>query len=246
MEKRKIATLVIAFLIIVLVACYFIFFKLQKIIVSIPSSEAQISIEDQKIQDDTAPFEIDITYPQISGQENYNNIVKNLVDSKLTEFKQLSMENDAAVKEIDPKTYAEYPRSYYFSIGYDKGQADNDLISTVFTISSFTGGAHPSTYSVAINYDFKNQKEISLADIYSKQENYLQTISDYCIADLTKQIVANAGEEYTDKDWINTGAGPATENFSIFLINKDNITFYFPQYQVAAYAYGDFKVVMPR
>jgi hypothetical protein len=243
MANKKIIILTVIGLAMIAAAGYFIFLKFWN--QPIEPKISQILIEDQYIKDNSAPFEIDITYPQISGQEGYNSLVKNLVDSKLAEFKQISMENDAAVKEIDPKSYAEYPRSYYFSIGYDKGQADSDLISTVFTISSFTGGAHPSTYSVAINYDFENQKEISLSDIYSGQENYLQTISDYCIAELTKHI-ANAGQEYTDKDWINTGAGPVEENFAIFLINKDSITFYFPQYQVAPYAYGDFKVVMAR
>jgi hypothetical protein len=83
-----------------------------------------------------------------------------------------------------------------------------------------------------------------LADIFSGQENYLQKISDYCVAELAKQITKNAGN--TDGAWIQDGAGPVAENFSKFLINKDSITFYFEQYQVAPYAWGNFEVGMPR
>ena len=250
MQKKKIFVLSLAFIIIILVGLYFVFFKLNK--KSVPeikitqTETTNIKIEDKKISDSANPFKIDITYPEILGHNDFNALAKNIVDEEISDFKTYSLENDNAVKETDPENYAKYPREYELIISYDKGQVDNDIASIVFNIYSFEGGAHGSSYTIPLNYDFKNKKEIVLSDIFVGQKNYLQTISDYCIADLTNQIIASAGEEYTDKDWIKTGAGPIAENFDIFLINKDSVTFYFPQYQVAAYAYGDFKVTMPR
>jgi hypothetical protein len=53
--------------------------------------------------------------------------------------------------------------------------------------------------------------------------------------------------EMSNADWLKQGAGPEEENYSVFLINPDNsITFYFGDYQVAAYAAGNFKVIYPR
>jgi hypothetical protein len=84
-----------------------------------------------------------------------------------------------------------------------------------------------------------------LADLFPDNPNYLQKISTYCITDLTKQLTKALGN--LDGTTIQDGAGPLEENFQFFLINPDNtITFYFPQYQVAYGAAGDFKVVYPK
>jgi len=248
MEKKKIITISLAFLIIITVGVYFFFFKNvpnPSTVIENQNAETQINtIEDVKIVDNNNPFKIDITYPQISGQDEFNILVKNIIDKELSNFKTNSLENDQAVKETDPKTYASYPREYNLIISYDKGQIDNSTISIVINVYNFEGGAHGATYKISANYDIENKKEITLADFYSGQENYLQKISDYCIADLTKQIIEKMGD--AEGTYIQEGAGPVAENFKIFLINKDNITFYFPQYQVAPYVLGEFQVIIPR
>jgi len=247
MSKKQIAILILASIIILSVCIYFVFFRLNKKTSETPNNQGQnqtLSIEDKKISDNTAPLKIDITYPEISGQDEFNALVKNAIDKQISDFKTNSLENDKAVKETDPVTYANYPREYDLLISYEKGQVDQNLASIVLDTYSFTGGAHGLQTHTVFNYDFKNKREITLADIFSDQENYLQKISDYCIAELTKQITKNAGN--TDGAWIQDGAGPVAENFSKFLINKDSITFYFEQYQVAPYAWGNFEVVMPR
>ncbi|MDP3882811.1 MAG: RsiV family protein, partial [Candidatus Staskawiczbacteria bacterium] len=92
--------------------------------------------------------------------------------------------------------------------------------------------------------DLKNNKDIQLSDLFPGQPDYLQKISDFSIQNLAAQMQAKIGG--TDGAWIDQGANPSLENFSIFLINKDNIIFYFPEYQVAPYAAGSFQVTMPR
>jgi len=208
------------------------------------------TIEDKKIADNTKPFEIDITYPYIEGQDGFNNFVENIINSEVNSFKQISLENDAAVKETDPESYEQFPRSYSLVISYDKGRLDDNMASVVINIYNFTGGAHGSAYFKAIYWDFRTNKEIKLADIFSETPDYLQKISDYCVQDLKKQMTQSGAIEMSDDSWIQEGAGPKEENFSIFLLSDANIdsptiTFYFTQYQVAAYAAGDFKVIMP-
>ncbi len=209
-----------------------------------PGHEQQgaVAIQDKKITDQTNPLNIDITYPYVEGLDEFNQKIKSYLDGQAEEFKKNSLENDAAVKKIDPESYAKYPRKYDMVVSYEKGQVDENLISVVFNIYKFEGGAHGATIFYAVNYSPKDKKEIKLADVFSGQSDYLKKISDYCINDLTKQIEKLAGT--TEGSWINEGAGPAEENFSVFLITNDNIVFYFPQYQVAPYALGEFKVAM--
>ena len=205
---------------------------------------AQIIIQDKQITDNTKPFVIKISYPQIAGLDDFNQKAKAIVDKEITDFKTNSLANDEAVKQNDPSGYAEFPREYELDISYDQGEIDNNIVSVVFNVYSFEGGAHGSSYFVPLNYNPKLKTEIKLADLFINQKDYLQKISTFCVADLTNQITKYLGN--TDGTWIQTGAGPTEENYHFFLINKGNLVFYFPQYQVAFGAAGDFKVTIPR
>ena len=208
------------------------------------SASQQITVEDKKIIDNTKPFKIDITYPYIASLPEFNQKVEEIINKETESFKTIALENDQAVKETDPESYAKYPREYDLIFQYEKGLVKKDVVSIVFNISNYTGGAHGANYFISLNYNPETNKEIKLSDLFLNQPDYLQTISGYCIKDLKKQIQEITGDD--GGAWIETGAGPLEENFSIFLINKDSITFYFPQYQVAAYALGSFKVTMPK
>lgn len=207
----------------------------------------EIKIQDMKISFDQKPLKVNITYPKIEGQDDFNQRVKTIIDKELKDFSDNSLANDQAVKEIDPEAYAKYPRQYELDISYDKGEVNNNFVSIVFDVYNFEGGAHGANYPIALNYNLQSKQEIKLADLFASQKDYLQKISDFCIKDLTNQLTKSGGIEMTDAGWIQRGAGPTDENFQFFLINPNNtITFYFPQYQVAAGAAGDFKVTMPR
>jgi hypothetical protein len=233
--KSKVLIISLIILVIVIAAgAVFLFFN----------KPNTINIQDKQITDNTKPFVIKINYPYISGLDDFNRKVQDAINKEINSFKTNSLENDAAVKQIDPVDYAKYPRQYELDIGYDKGEIDNNVVSIILNVYNFEGGAHGANYFIAINYNPKTKKDIKLADLFPNQKNYLQKISDFCIKDLTKQIIAKLGS--TDGTWIQDGAGPKEENYSFFLINKHNIIFYFPQYQVAYGAAGDFGVTMPK
>lgn len=206
--------------------------------------EGTPKIQDVSINDNTKPFVIKIVYPQIAGLSDFNQKAKAIVEKEINDFKTNSLANDAAVKQVDPAAYAKYPRTYELDIGYDKGEIDNNIASVIFNVYNFEGGAHGASYFVPLNYNPKTKTEIKLEDLFPNQPNYLQKISDYCTADLTKQLIKALGN--LDGTYLKDGAGPNADNFQYFLINKNNIVFYFPQYQVAFGAAGDFKVTMPR
>lgn len=240
----------LAIIIIILVICtgaYIFYLQRNEVLENgqdIPKDAAKFSIEDRKITDDSKPFKINVVYPYIVGLDNLNKEIQEKIDKEIADFKNNSLENDEAVKKTDPESYANYPRQYELNIDYTRGEIDEDIASIVLNVYSFEGGAHGSTYPIAINYNVKDNKNITLADLFSGQEEYLKKISDYCISDLEKQVSEKM--EGIGGSWINDGAGPSEENFSLFLINKDSIIFYFPQYQVAPYSAGQFTVTMKK
>ena len=215
---------------------------------------ASTTIQDKQINDSTKPFVIKIVYPYIPGLDNFNKEILDAVNKEISDFKTNSLANDAAVKQTDPTDYEKYPRTYELDIGYDKGEIDNNVVSVMLNVYNFEGGAHGASYFVPINYNPNppagGKNEIKLADLFPNQPNYLQKISDFCTADLTKQLTKALGS--LDGTYLSDGAGPLADNFQFFLINPSTssgqatITFYFPQYQVAFGAAGDFKVIKPR
>ena len=243
MDNKKIL-LIVLFVILLAVAGVFGYKYRNSILQNEQKTNSTIIVEDKTITDSTKPFTIKIVYPQINGLDDFNQKAKAIIDKEVSDFKTNSLANDVAVKQIDPKGYAAEPREYELDIGYDKGEIDNNIVSTVFNIYNFEGGAHGASYFVPLNYDVKNKKEIALADLFPNQNDYLQKISAFCTKDLTTQLTKALGS--LDGTTLQDGAGPATDNFQFFLINKNNIVFYFPQYQVAYGAAGNFKVTMPR
>lgn len=201
-------------------------------------------VEEKTIKDATKPFNIDIRYPYIEGLDDFNAKVDSIVNSNISEFKSNSLENDNAVKQVDPESYAKYPRQYDINIGYSKGEIDGDVVSIIFEVYRFEGGAHGATNFIPLNYSPKNKKEIQLADMFPGQPNYIQKISDFCVPELKKQVTDRLGS--TDGAWIQDGADAKADNFSVFMIKNDSLVFFFQQYQIAPYAAGDFQVTMPR
>ncbi|MDP3882547.1 MAG: DUF4163 domain-containing protein, partial [Candidatus Staskawiczbacteria bacterium] len=208
METKKIIAVIIV--VIVVIAGGFVFYLQREAILGKKANSSkqltqdqnqsqEINIENKTITDNTKPFKINITYPSIAGQDDFNRKAQNIVDTQLNDFKTYSLENDNLAKQTDPIGYAEYPREYYLEINYDKGLINSDTISTVFTISNYTGGAHGANYFVSLNYDLKNNKDIQLSDLFPGQPDYLQKISDFSIQNLAAQMQAKIGG--TDGAW---------------------------------------------
>jgi len=247
MKTKNLVVFITPLIILILAgATYLLYDKTLISTVLAPEHSTALTVQDKKITDDTKPFSIEVTYPYINGLDDFNKKVQDFIDKKINDFKEYCLENDAAVKKTDPAGYAQFPRMYDLIIAYEKGEVDNNVVSIVFNTYAFEGGAHGINTSVALNYSPKLKTDIQLADLFPEQPNYLKKISDFCIEDLIKQMTAGDVYNYADDSWLQDGAGPKPENYSVFLINKNNIIFYFQQYQVAAGVAGSFKVAMPR
>ncbi len=181
-------------------------------------------------------FEHNEVYPQFKNVPSEFN--KKVEETVLGYFS--AQVPGADFPESSPEEY--YPREKYeFNSSWTPMQVNESTISFLLRFWGYTGGAHGFSSLMSFNYDVKNQKEVAPRDLFPSDPNYLKTISDYARTDLRRQF-GNEGNE----DMILAGTEPQEENFSVFTFTPKAITFYFGQYQVAPYAMGESKVVMPR
>ena len=145
-----------------------------------------------------------------------------LIDQKINYYQKLFF------KEIKNITFW---NEYTLFINYD-GYNYNNIISYVFFIEYFTGGAHPNHDIFTVNYDLMNDKFID--SVYN-----LDKISKYARSNLIK-----------DKRIVNTGmlfegTKPTNDNFKNFVFTENGYLFYFKRYQIAPYSSGDISLVIP-
>ncbi len=113
----------------------------------------------------------------------------------------------------------------------------------------FLGGAHGITLFKTFNFDLKNNKIVTLRDIFNQElfkteYDHLKFISDYCRNDLENQQRKTGFDPYIS--WINQETDPLNkDNFSNYLLTNESLIIKFLSYQVAPGAAGDFSVLIP-
>ena len=196
----------------------------------------QIKETNKKLQ-----YEIEGEYPQITGSTNpaaqkFNQQARGLVMDEVRSFKAAMV--DAADKEIESTSGSD------LGFGYTVAVARDDLISIDFGIGGYyRGAAHPNSYSRVLNFDLKNNRPLSLADLFKPGARYLQILSDYCVKDLQKQ--SKAKNDILDDESIKSGAGPDLKNFRSWTITKRGLGINFDSYQVGPYVAGPQYVLVP-
>jgi hypothetical protein len=207
------------------------------------SGDAEIVAKQIKESNKKLMYEIDVQYPQVTGGANpnlekFNQLVRAIATKKVADFK----------KDLQPKEGDEPPPegSMGSDIGmsYEVAMARDDLISVELDVGSYyQGAAHPNTYTETINYDLKNGKQLKLSDLFQPGAKYLQTLAQYCIADLKKQSKAK-GDELPD-DMLQSGAAPTAKNYQSWKVTRKGLGINFDAYQVGPYASGPQYVLVP-
>jgi hypothetical protein len=99
------------------------------------------------------------------------------------------------------------------------------------------GAAHPGSYSITVNYELGQSRELALGDLFLVSSNYLEVIATYCKTELGKQ-------PFFDPVFA-TGADPTVENYRNWNISPDGLRITFDDYQVAPHAAGPQTVTVP-
>ena len=108
----------------------------------------------------------------------------------------------------------------------------NDILSYVFFVEYFVGGAHPNHFIFTINYDKNNNSFITYM-------NNLNVLSDYSRRELIKDPrIVNTG-------MLLDGTRPIKDNFKNFVFTDKGYIFYFERYKIAPYSSGDTSLLVP-
>ncbi len=128
--------------------------------------------------------------------------------------------------------------TYTLDISHDE-YSYQDYLSIILYISSYTGGAHPSHQIYSIVYDISRDKIITMQDLLLEKENLLSILSEE-----SRKILSN-NPKITDSSLLLKGTSPDISNYQIFAFAPTGIMIYFPEYQIAPYSSGAFKIVIP-
>lgn len=177
------------------------------------------------IAETTDDYEIDVQYPQF-GIPAVDAQIKAIYDQAVSELKA----SPVVMHDMTAATNS-------FTGRFDKVFSGPDLISAELILSSYTGGAHPSTLFTGVVFD-RSGKRLTLDDALALTGKSLSEVSESARTQLREAL--GDGFMFTE------GADPKPENYSSFVVDSTSVTFIMQQYQVAAYAAGQQYVVVPR
>lgn len=233
MDKKKIIYSIVAVLVILF--GWFFFFR---------TTKDSLRIVVKNYSEKTSLYETHIEYPQFPDlSKTFNKKIQTTILDAEAKFKKSSEENEKARKDTGGRATAS--GEYSFAVSWVPDQLNSNTVSFVVRVSYYTGGAHGGEDVFTFNYNILKKKEVALSELFLTTPDYLDRISQFAINELKLQMKQTSGVD-PNMDMLIAGASPKVENFSRFTLGAgDTITFYFPQYQVAPYVFGEQKVLMP-
>jgi hypothetical protein len=182
----------------------------------------------------TPRYTITAQTPQLTGSDDprlqvFNQRLNEIVTKEVETFRQSFLQNTAPqVTETGS----------FLDVTYTLVSQLGDIWSIKLDFSFYSdGAAHPGLYSLTVNYDLAQGKELALGDLFLPTSNYLETIANYCNTELSKQPFF--------EDPFQEGAQPTLENYRSWNLTQDGLAITFDEYQVAPYAAGPQTVIVP-
>jgi hypothetical protein len=126
----------------------------------------------------------------------------------------------------------------FLDVRFELVSPPGNIFSLKFTISTYMkGAAHPFDYTRTATYDLEKGEDVTLEQLFLPGSDYLGTISAYCISKLQASEIGPV--------LIAEGAQPDAKNYRNWNITAHGLLITFDEYQVAAYAAGPQRVVVP-
>jgi hypothetical protein len=126
------------------------------------------------------------------------------------------------------------------------------LVSTLWNVSSYSGGAHGNYGSTAMTWRIEqgtpsgspngSPKRVAFAELFQPNAPYQKLIAGLIIADLRKKQASSVvNREFKESDAVVTLNG----TYLAWTLHPSGLTIYFSPYEVASYAEGAFEVHIP-
>jgi len=219
-------------------------------------SGAAAQIIKKEIQDENneSLYSFSADYPQMIPTKD---IYIEGVNSRLTKFVSVTLKEFRA--QATTKDQIQYKREMHakgwataidsFSISSSVVHFDEELLSVRFQLASYgAGAAHPNHNTRTMTFDLKSGTELSLADFFKEESDYLNALSVLCRNDLQNQKKLRWGDNSyvpTQDPMLISGIEPIPRNFKAFLFVQGGLKIIFDPYQVGSYAEGEYEVFIP-
>jgi hypothetical protein len=198
-----------------------------------PVPQGILTAREEKESQESPKYSIVVNFPYLEGvssADNFNTAVAEFLEKQKAEFLVSVEDNEEWRSQNMPQVGNDMQVDYV--VTYESPT----LISIMFTNSLYiAGAAHPNSWVTSLNFDLITGKPYSLSDMFSSSTPYLETISEYCINELSEQETLQMPE----------GAQPEEMNYSHWNITGQGIRITFNPYQVAPYAAGIPQVLVP-
>lgn len=121
----------------------------------------------------------------------------------------------------------------YYEATYDVTYVDPRVVSLIFTIDTFSGGAHPNMVRIGLLFDWDKGRALQLSDLLADPKPAVAEISKMCRVQLEAQAKQEGWELFDNAD-VAAVVG-AAENWAA---DKTGVEILFDPYSVAAYVVG--------
>ena len=121
-------------------------------------------------------------------------------------------------------------------VSYELTRPSRIVQSILWTVWSYTGGAHGQLSLVSSNYDVETGYPVLLEDLFLDPERAVLEFTRIS----RQRLGAESGgeEEAIPDDMLQAGTEPVESNFQTFVLLPDGLRIHFPPYQVAPWAMG--------
>jgi hypothetical protein len=189
------------------------------------AKRAEVKVTSVPLKDEAPKYAIDVKYPQ-TGLPGPDAKIKQVVDTLAAEIKQMAARDTVSSGR------------YLLEGNFETRLAGPDIVSLVFDVYRYTGGAHGAHVTYGFNFDAASGRELTLDDALNLTGLTLTQVADQSAA----KLKAKLGDMYMFPE----GAAPRRENYDTFAISPTEVTFFFSEYQVAPYVAGPSQVSFPR
>ena len=180
-------------------------------------------------KDENKNYIVEINYPKVKSKQllAYSD---DYIKNKKKEFKE-------EISKEEPLNSSKYE----FKADY-KITDNNNILGLHLNISEYTGGAHHVRYDKSYYYNKENDEIVSIKDFLEKDTSLdkLANLSYYYVMKYSDDNNLNF-----DKEGVKEGLSSNLNNFEHFNFIDDGLEFIFPPYQIAYYAAGEIKIVIP-
>lgn len=179
-------------------------------------------------------YEIDARYPQFDGADADFSAVNKAFAARAREGA------DSATPPPDIKT--DHSQIWTYEQGFELHRPGMHGVSVATSFYSFTGGAHGSSGLLATLVDLRTGRSVTPADIFQPTAEWERTLANIARDDLKRQFVERPGfpEALEPAKFDKLMKDPQRYLFKAFALEL-----IFNQYEVAPYASGMYRVVIP-